>query len=216
MIYNIKANNNSQLIRFYNQAIKELCSFYNLNWIYNKPNIFILGTKEDVETCRKDTGLSKFKGASGWVGNAGVYVVSKDIYNKMIQPTDLNKEYLMLIKHELSHLFFQQVSQFCSKPDWLWEGCAVYLSGQNKYKKVPNKFQEFLKFFDQKSGGDVYRESGFVVQLLVEKFGKNKLIGLIKTLKEVNTAEEFQKLFQKVYPIDLSYEAINKLWSSSN
>ncbi len=216
MIYDIKVEDNRELIDFYNQAMRELDDFYQLNWIYNKPNIFVLSTKEDVQACRKEMGLGEFKTASGWVGNGGVYVVTKEIYEELMHPTNLDEQYLMLIKHELNHLFFQHISQFHTRPDWLWEGCAVYLSGQNKYKNKPEAFSNFLKFYEKNTEGNVYQESGFVIQLLVEEFGKEKLINLIKRLKDFYSIEEFQKLFREIYSIELNYSAINQLWLNSN
>lgn len=216
MIYNISPNNNSNLTNFYKAAINDLNLFYELNWVYNTPFVFVLNTKEDVIRCKKDMGLSRFKGATGWVGNRGVYVVSKEIYKELKNPENLEEEYFMLIKHELSHLFFQHTSQFCSRPDWLWEGCAVYLSGQNKYLIKPEKFSTFLKFFEQDTNGNVYKESGFAVQLLIEKFGKNKLINLIKKLRNASSQKCFKQLFKNTYKIELVYKEFNNLWSSLN
>ncbi len=215
MFYDIKVSENLSLADFYSQAMQELDAFYELNWTENKPKIFILSTKEDIQKCREQMGLSNFKGASGWVGNGSVYIVSKEIYNELMTPLDLDEQYLMLIKHELSHLFFQHVSNFNSRPDWIWEGCAIYLSGQNKYKKTPEMFTDFLKFFDKNVEGNVYQESGFVIQLLVEKFGKEKLLDLIKRLKECKSTEDLNRLFLEIYNLELSYETINELWLNS-
>lgn len=201
----------SDLQLHYEKFMQELDDFYQLNWVENRPSIFVLSTKEEARKSRNQMGLPEFKSASGWVGSGGVYVVSKEIYNELVKPLDLDDQYLMLIKHELSHLFFQHVANFKSKPDWLWEGCAIYLSGQNKYKQRPEKFTDFLRFYEKNVEGNVYHESGFVIQLLVEKFGKEKLLELIKKLQECSSEEEFADLFQDIYNIPLSYKALNIL-----
>jgi len=57
---------------------------------------------------------------------------------------------------------------------------CIHTYGQNKWTDIPGKFVTFLSF---NKGGGVYKESGFVVGLLVEKFGKKKLLNLIKQSK---------------------------------
>jgi hypothetical protein len=119
------------------------------------------------------------------------------------------ESYYRLIKHELSHCFSSMISDRNTRPDWLWEGLAVYTSGQNAEKKTPEKFSNFLEFYD-KSGGSVYAESGFAVQILVEKFGKQKLFRLIKKLKDVKSRRDFDSQFKTIYGFKPSYAEFNK------
>ena len=68
-----------------------------------------------------------------------------------------------------------------------------------------------MSFYDKGGAAGVYEESGFVVELLVNKFGKTKLLKLIKTLHTTNSEKQFKKLFKDIYGFNLNYREINKL-----
>jgi len=68
------------------------------------------------------------------------------------------------------------------------------------------KFEDFLEFYGEKSKY-VYRESGFAVEFLVDKYGKDKLLKLIRNLGD--NKEEFEKNFEEIYGFELKYENFN-------
>jgi len=84
-----------------------------------------------------------------------------------------------------------------------------YGSGQNRFNKKPVKFASFLEFYDIGDKG-IYEESGFAVMFLVDKFGKGKLLELIKSLRTIFTKEDFYKTFKDIYGFEPSYESFNK------
>ncbi len=94
-------------------------------------------------------------------------------------------------------------------PVWLWEGLAVYISGQIKNKKIPDKFGKFLDYYD-KHDAIVYSEACFAVKNLVEKYGKEKLLNLVKATKEYNSNSGFKKKFKEIYGFNLNYKNILK------
>lgn len=118
------------------------------------------------------------------------------------------EEYASLITHEMCHAFFNKLSEGVTKPKWLNEGVSIYISGQIKLK--PKHFTEFLEFFDQ-GGRGVYGEAGYAVKLLVEKYGKDKLLKLIKELKSVKTKKSFDAKFKKIYVFKPTYKNFNAL-----
>jgi len=65
--------------------------------------------------------------------------------------------------------------------------------------------KDFIKFY-KKKGKEVYYESGFAVEFLVEKYGKNKILKLVKSLKNIDSEEEFNKKFKEIYGFELKYE----------
>jgi hypothetical protein len=67
-----------------------------------------------------------------------------------------------------------------------------------------------LKFHD-KGGGDVYGESGFVVMMLVDRYGKHKLLKLIKGTKDIRSRKEFGRLFKGIYGFSPTYAEFNRL-----
>jgi hypothetical protein len=88
------------------------------------------------------------------------------------------------------------------------------LSGQEKFKEFPKKFKSFLKYYDYEDE-NIYDESCFAVKMLVENFGKKKLIHLIKSLKNINSNEKFNEQFKKIYNNEPSYEFFNNLLKNS-
>ena len=93
-------------------------------------------------------------------------------------------------------------------PKWLWEGVSIYLSGQNKLKGKIKEFSDFYESYE-KDLGRVYQESGYAVELLVKKFGKNKLLKLIKESGKIKSKKDFSVFFKTIYNFDLSIKNFN-------
>ena len=66
------------------------------------------------------------------------------------------------------------------------EGLAMYLAGDIDSLTSPDNLENFLNFYNQDmSSTGVYEEAGFAVKNLIENYGKEKLLLLLKVLKEV-------------------------------
>jgi hypothetical protein len=213
MIFELKQKRSKFLKEAYNLSMKELRSFYEVDWIKNTPKIFILNSRKEIDAIQ---GQKTERWVIGWVeGFNTLYLLNilkiktesshKEGYSK--------KEYVAFIKHELSHLFFKILTKNSYRPIWLWEGVAIYSSGQNDFKKKPEKFSQFLDFYDRHVKGkrSVYYESGFFVEMLVEKFGKTKFLNFLKSLPNVKNRKEFDVLFFKTFKFRLNYKEINKV-----
>ncbi|MDD5191660.1 MAG: hypothetical protein PHH54_01935 [Candidatus Nanoarchaeia archaeon] len=207
MAFSIQNVNDKKIEKDYEKAMTELDDFFELNWIVNKPRAFLV---KDRQTIDKLLGKKTEDWVVGFVNKADVYILDKDNYEKESCHKYSDEEYSKTIKHELTHSFFQVISGFKNKPDWLWEGIAIYLSEQYKTKNKPKKFSEFLDYYE-KGGSGVYKEAGFIVKLLVEKFGKERILKLIRALKDVNSKKEFEEKFRRIYGFELNYKNINKV-----
>lgn len=207
MIFTIQSRNEKFLEKFYDKSMRELDDFFGVNWKRNKPKIFLV---KDRESINRLMGMETQDWIVGWTNNQDVFVLDKDTYEKESCHTYSDDEYFRLIKHELTHVFTQAYSGIFNKsiePDWLWEGLAIYLSDQNKTKKKPNKLKEFLQHYYQDSKNpNVYKESGFAIEFLVKNFGKQKLLKLVKSLKDINSKNEFAKKFKEIYGFELNYK----------
>lgn len=196
----------------YKKALDELNQFFGFNWVQNTPKIFIIDSRKLFDQ------LLDRKTESWLVGHASnhsVYLLDRQKFATETNHSYSDEIYIALMKHELCHLFFSTISNETYKPKWLNEGICIYLSGQNKLrKKTPVKFNNFLQFYknDVINKTSVYDESGFVVQTLVKKFGKQKILNLIKSCNGSNTKEKFKKSFKEIYGFDLNYTNINKLY----
>ncbi|MDO8470217.1 MAG: hypothetical protein Q7S84_04375 [bacterium] len=193
--------------RIFHESMKDLGKFYGITWTTNTPKIVFLKDRKSID-------LLRAKKTEPWlVGWADdrmriVFVLDKKELERYSSHTYSKDYYHSLIKHELSHLFYKILSAGKQGPVWLSEGVAIYTSGQNKLKIKPSKFKNFLSFYNR-GGSGVYEESGFVVEILVKRFGKNKLLKLIKSLEDVSNEKQFNKLFQKIYKFQISYKSIS-------
>ncbi len=186
--------------------MSDLNIFYEINWIHHLPKIVIVDNRETINLLK---GEETEKWIVGWSEGKTVYILNKDNFGKESDHVYHPDEYSALIKHELSHSFYNILAGGNHTPVWLNEGVAIYTSGQIKFKKKPIVFSKFLEFYEV-GGKEVYSEAGFFVDGLVEKFGKQKLLNFIKNLKNIKTKEKFEESFTKEYGFNLTYEEINK------
>lgn len=121
-------------------------------------------------------------------------------------------EYLKCIRHELSHVFynyFLKDAPLRSHLLWFNEWLAVYLSWQIQKRKKPDKFVNVLSC---RSGMNswLYAESWFILQYVVETFGRDVFIQFLTEIKKIQNHAEFLEVFEKTYLFPLTYEEINK------
>jgi hypothetical protein len=209
MIYKIKKYKNKLIEKAYRDGMKELNGFFGINWNFDTPNICVLNSRKEINFF----GYKNKDWIIGFAQGRTIYLLDNDKMEKeSCHKKHSTDEYSSLIKHELCHLFYNIISGEYYKPVWLTEGVSIYLSGQLKEKKPVEKFTKFLEFYGN-GGSEVYSESGTAVKLLVEKFGKKKLLKLISRSKEASNKKEFAKLFKKIYGFDLGYKNFNILLS---
>lgn len=200
-IYDINTtkSTNSKVKNFYDRAMRELIDFYGVNWVDNTPIIYLVSSRKDFDL------ICGYKTEDWIVGTALGYntllLLSPESYEKESRHKYSDDEYFSLIKHELSHLFYTIFSKG-NGPEWLDEGFAIYLS--NQLKERPGKFKSFLKYYSSTDEG-VYEESGFVVEGLVKKYGKEKVVGFLKVLPNVNSESDFKEEFEKFFGLKLEY-----------
>lgn len=202
MIYRIQKISRSKIDKMYTKSMKELNSFFPINWTHNLPNLILVPDRETINALK---GHKTEDWVVGWADRNEVYLLDGKNFNKESSHQYSDEEFFVSIKHELAHCFSYVLSDFSRIPIWLLEGIAMYVSGEYKRQTKPKRFKNFIDYFD-KSGGGVYSESGFAVMFLVEKYGKKKLLSLLKSLKKVKSKADFAKLFKSIYGFELSYK----------
>lgn len=214
MIYklNLAKSRNKLIKKVFHKSMKELGKFYGINWTTNAPKIVLLKDRKSMD-------LFHAKKTEPWLVAWAdqkmrmIFVLDRKNFERESSHKYSEEYYSSLIKHELSHLFYRILSPGTYGPVWLAEGVAIYTAGQNKSKLKPGELKSFLGFYDQ-IGSGVYMESGFAVEALVKKFGENKLLKLIKSLRNASDEKWFSKIFRKIYGFQISYKAINKLYKN--
>ena len=209
-VFSLKTKNNNsknkKVESFYEKAMEELKDFYMINWIENTPVVFLVDTRKDFDLLVNEKSENWIVGQN--LGNDRLLLLSPEGYEKESIHRYCDEEYFFLIKHELSHLFYNIFSNE-KGPNWLNEGFAIFTSGQLKKKKRIKKFKNFLKYYDHFDKG-IYEESGFVVEFLIKKFGKERVLEFLKKLKSVNNEKEFKESFEKEFGFELGYEGFNE------
>lgn len=186
---------------FTKKALLELKTFFGFEL---NPKIVIINDRKEID---KLLGYKTENWVVGWGDKNSIYILDKDNFEKESIHKYSDKSYSELITHELAHVFFLHLSNNRAEPDWLWEGVSLYLAGQVSNK--PLKFRNFLDYYEKKGEG-VYEESGQAVQFLVEKYGKEKMLALIKSLSILHSKIEFDKKFKQIYKFELNYKNFNE------
>jgi hypothetical protein len=195
----------------YKKSLKELEEFYGIK-LKETPNIMII---KDLDQMKKLRGKNIPEWVTGfyypWLNS--IFTMNEKNFKK--HKISKKARYAKLIKHELSHMFIYDLAGKKSPPSWFAEGLAMYTDGGLHWRKKPEKFEKFIEI--HKSGNkDVYKEAGFVVELLINKFGKNKILKLLKKQKEVKSKKDFKRVFEQIYKFKINYKNFNNLYREEN
>ena len=208
MIYNITPKSDRFYEKIFKESMIDLNKFYEINWVHHTPRIIVVKDRKTIDLLK---GVKTEPWVVGWSDGRTIYILNKNHLEKESNHKYNPATYYALLKHEISHAFYHIVSMGQYRPAWLCEGVAIYTSGQIHHKKQPIKFKNFLKFTD-KGGSGVYAEPGFVIEMLVRKFGKEKLLKLIEETKMVKLNSQFNKLFKRLYGFKPTYKEFNGLY----
>ncbi|MFA5406452.1 MAG: hypothetical protein WC307_03805 [Candidatus Nanoarchaeia archaeon] len=211
MIYKLTDYKSQDLDNFFNKTIKELETFFSIKQLFSKPKLMLVNDHEQMESLA-DKKLPLW--VNGNIFGQFVMVLCPENYEQECNHKYDDDVYHKLIKHELVHFFFEQLSNNNVKPCWLSEGASMYLSGQLEPHKKPIKFNNFINYYSKHDAG-VYLESGFVVETLVKFGGKSRLLRLIKGLSNARTKKLFETLFETVYGFKLNYKTINEVYADT-
>ena len=214
MIFKIEPFKDELAKYAYEEGMEELKRFWGINWIESTPNIILIKNRAEMDEFvgRKTENWMVGSAIASNSVRAVVVFGFENINSESVNHYD-EIGYKALIKHEICHLFFGIASKGSGAPTWLKEGVSIYASGQLKtsFWKKPIRFDGFLDA-NKDNMMKAYGEGGFVVESLVNKFGKEKLIQIIKSLPDLSKHENFLEKFKEIYGFELSYEKINKLY----
>lgn len=210
VIFNLKKIEDNWLEEIYDNCMKELEKFYETK-LENEPNLIILKNRKELESLRGKNIPEWTVGFSRPKLNS-IFLMELNYLSKTRKYS--MESYIHLIKHELSHLFYYNLTKKDESEAiaWFAEGVAIYTDGRLKYaKERPKKFSKFIEL-ERSGSSELYKEPGFVIELLIKKFGKEKLLNLIRENRDMNSKKDFKKAFKKIYGFELSYTNINKLY----
>jgi len=207
MIFDIHLVKDKKIEKFYASAIKEMNEFYKINWNRNMPKVFLIPSRKEYDIFT-DKKTEDWEVGSTIGGSYAVYMLNPEVYEKESCHKYSDKEYELLLKHEISHLYTNILYKEYY-PVWLLEGIAIYSSGELELKEKVSKFEKFLEYFYQNDSG-VYTEAGFAVKILDKEFGRDKLLTLLKALNGIKKEKDFKRIYTDIFGIELEYEWFNE------
>lgn len=106
------------------------------------------------------------------------------------------------LKHELTHVYLYALAARSRTekddyiPDWLNEGTAYLLAGQTSTDDSGEITIDRLRNLDKTFGNEKFSVGNKMAHLIVEQYGKQKLIDLINTPSHEEILKELQKMFE--------------------
>lgn len=189
----------------------EFNDFFETGWTRNTPKLFVVPDRATINALR-ETETEDW--IIGWAHGTFIFVLAREKFtSESSHPEPTDARYHALIRHELIHVFFQHVTGGYV-PIWLNDGLCIALSGQLAEKPRPEKFTSFLDFHDSGGKGGLYDESGFAARLLIRHFGREKLLQLLRGIRDAGpglSPEKFASLFTATYGVPLEYGTFDGL-----
>ena len=130
------------------------------------------------------------------------------------------KEFISILKHEFTHIFFVYLSDGSNRPMWLNEGLANYIAKKHLYDQkiiAKPKFCKTLstsKDWNKRVNQGAYTISAKFVYFLIKRYSFKKIKELISTLNKEYNYTSFKKLFLKVY--HKNFEDVEELFIKEN
>ncbi|MFA6252866.1 MAG: hypothetical protein WCV69_01185 [Patescibacteria group bacterium] len=194
-----------KLVSFLSATKREFDTFFDFKIV--DPLLCFVGSRQDLDLI---VGRKTAKWFVGVSKNNSIYILNRKIFAK--ESNHNAKDFWQTLKHEYSHIYYTQISK-SHHPFWLNEGLASYLSG--KELLIKNSDQEkLLNVFDyfNKSDSDVYMVGQYWVEFLIKKYGKKKIVSLIKSLniKSEISEKKFSFQFYKIYNFKFNKKSFAK------
>jgi hypothetical protein len=207
---NTELYENKDIHKLYNKTIKELEKFYEIKLGNNPPKLILVDTRKEFDSILNEKTENWVVGTV--IDKNKIVLISPDNYEKESCHKFSKEDYDFLLKHELSHTFYNIYTKGAglTGPVWLDEGLAIYTSGELIQKEEPKKLKLFLEYYNY-DATELYGEAGFVIKKLINTFGKEKIFELLKKLNGIKNEDDFRKVFEKIFQIKLNYEEFNKL-----
>jgi len=181
--------------QFY-QIMKEVSDFFEVTDI-SKPKIGFIYSRGDFDkllgrkTERWERAVSK---------EDGIYFIHSSMIEELTNHT--NADLWQVVKHEIVHWFYGQITN-THNPKWFNEGLANVIAEAKRGK--PRKLNKPVieKYFDN-SDADNYSWGYWMVKYLLDSYGKEVLVDLVKAMAgQPVTKELFEQKFNQSYPIEL-------------
>lgn len=210
MVFDLQYRLDETIDKIKEEAIDEYNSFYNMNIDKSTIKLYIFKDRQTLDEIKWKKTENRMIANAKWT-HIYLYDLDKvEEISKWYHKKDISR-YHETIRHEIAHSFYWLYLNWnYFRANRLNEGMAIYLSWQIKRKNKPVEFKNFLNFRDNE-WEQVYIESWFIIEFLINNYDKEKILELIRYLWKIKSKEEFFETFKDIYWFELTYENINKL-----
>lgn len=190
---------------FFEDAMNRAGKFFGINWNQNPPKVALVKNRKTIDLLQR---RQTEDWVVGFANQMGIVLLHPDSYGVECKQIYSDDYFSKLIAHEVTHLFYEVLSKGRRYPTWLTEGVSGYVSGQYVDRPV---VKEFTKFLEPDARESYYSEAPYAVKALVDRFGQQKLLDLIRTVATAPSNDAFVGAFKDIYNLPLEYETFNKL-----
>jgi len=183
---------------------KKLNDFYQISET-DLPEIIYLNSRKEIDEC---WGKKTEAWLSAWVKNNKIHILSPANYANESSHKNI-KHFWQTLHHEYAHLYFKKITG-TNKPKWLNEGLACFLAGQIKKNPPTDSMMRVFDYFEH-ADKEIYVLGYFWTKLLLDNFGKEKMLRLIRSLRKNITEKQFARQFKKIYQIPYSLVSFSGL-----
>ena len=208
IILNLKSTNkkeNQDANFISNKICRELEKFFDIK-LRQEPVILLLDSRKEIDEIREQKTDNKL--VAWFWKQRFIFILKPEKFEK--ESEFFKNDFDQILKHELSHLFFNQITK-TSSPAWLDEGLACYLAGQKYQEDISVvKIEKVMKCFFE-FDRTLFGVSSIIVEKLIELKGERVFVDFLRSFDGNFDEEKFNKLFKKYFKLDFSRENLYKL-----
>jgi len=209
-IFNLSWNDEEWYHQILEECFQELDEYFDRHWVNGRPKLYILKDRKTINEYRNEQVPSWVIGFGGNKAKK-IFILDKENFEKESSHKYTEKDYITTIKHELTHCYVDLLINNYRNPVWLNEGFVSNICQELDRYSQPKRFDHFLSCFNNHGKG-AYLEGTWFVKMLLDQFGKEKIIEFHKKLKDRLNQKEFNQLFKKEFGFKLEYGEVNKRW----
>ena len=208
MPFIIKHYADKKIDKLVRETSKQLCRFFGVEWKDNQPQIFVVPDRKTVDHLK---GYPTPDWLSGWTEGMEVFLLDPKEAFAHLPPEQREQSFQQIVRHELCHAFFFRITG-SFRPLWLNEGLAVYLSKQGSPGGKANKFSALFR--EGPLNAEYYQQAETSVSLLMRRFGKRKMLKLIKSIPQ-GSGHGFRQEFKSIFGSDPAEKFFSTLQSNT-
>jgi len=204
--FKIATANNRKMEKYLLSCQQELNNFFQITIAI--PNVFLIKSRKQYDALQK---RKTENWQVGFTQEKNIFILDPDVFTH--ESNHKNKKHFWdVLKHEYVHIAFSQATNGSGNPRWMSEGLACFLAGQSKPDLEKENALKVFQYFAA-GGKHIYALGYFWVKLLIDKFGAEKMLALIRLIGPATTEKQFALHFHKIYGFRYSVKDFENFFS---